>query len=74
MMMIGYEEAATNFGVNKIKDALFKTFYWQNCFSDVEHFVKTSDKCQRVGKPQDKKKAPFKIVPVLTEIFTKINK
>ena len=36
MMMIGYEEAATNFGVNKIKDALFKTFYWPNCFSDVE--------------------------------------
>ncbi|GFX35589.1 retrovirus-related Pol polyprotein from transposon 297 [Trichonephila clavipes] len=30
-------------------------------------------KCQRVGKPQDKKKAPLKIVPVITEIFTKIN-
>ncbi|GFT06752.1 retrovirus-related Pol polyprotein from transposon 412 [Trichonephila clavipes] len=41
--------------------------------NDVEDFVKTCDKCQRVGKPQDKKKAPLKIVPVITEIFTKIN-
>ena len=73
MMMIGYEEAATNFGVNKIKDALFKTFYWQNCFSDVEHFVKICDKCQKVGKPQHKKKAPHKIVPIIIETFTKIN-
>ncbi|GFY31308.1 retrovirus-related Pol polyprotein from transposon 17.6 [Trichonephila clavipes] len=40
---------------------------------DVEDFVKTRDKCQRVGKPQDKKKALLKIVPVITEIFTKIN-
>ncbi|GFT21627.1 retrovirus-related Pol polyprotein from transposon 412 [Trichonephila clavipes] len=59
--------------VTKTKDALFKTFYWPKCFRDVEHFVKTCDKCQRVGKPQDKKKAPLKIVPVITEIFTKIN-
>ncbi|GFW56973.1 retrovirus-related Pol polyprotein from transposon 412 [Trichonephila clavipes] len=59
--------------VTKTKDARFKTFYWPKCFSDVEDFVKTCDKCQRVGKPQDKKKAPLKIVPVITEIFTKIN-
>ena len=52
---------------------LLKTFYWPNCFSDIEHFVKTCDKCQRVGKPQDKKKAQVKIVPVITEIFTEIN-
>ncbi|GFY35463.1 retrovirus-related Pol polyprotein from transposon 412 [Trichonephila clavipes] len=41
--------------------------------NDVEDFVKTCDKCQRVGKPQDQKKAPLKIVPVITEVFTKIN-
>ena len=27
-----------------------------------------------MGKPPDKKKSPLKIVPVITEIFTKINK
>ncbi|GFX39312.1 retrovirus-related Pol polyprotein from transposon 412 [Trichonephila clavipes] len=73
LMTIGPEVAAAHLGVTKTKDAIFKTFYWPKCFSDVEDFVKTCDKCQRVGKPQDKKKAPLKIVPVITEIFTKIN-
>ena len=74
LMMIGHEEASANLGLNKTKDAVFKTFYWPNCLSNVEHFAKSCDKCQRVGKPQNKKKAPFKTVPVTTEIFTKINK
>ncbi|GFY33589.1 retrovirus-related Pol polyprotein from transposon 412 [Trichonephila clavipes] len=73
LMTIGHEAAAAHLGVTKTKDAIFKTFYWPKCFSDVEDFVKTCDKCQRVGKPQDKKKAQLKIVPVITEIFTKIN-
>ncbi|GFV87814.1 retrovirus-related Pol polyprotein from transposon 412 [Trichonephila clavipes] len=73
LMTIGHEAAAAHLGVTKTKDAVFKTFYWPKCFSDDEDFVKTCDKCQRVGKPQDKKKAPLKIVPVITEIFTKIN-
>ncbi|GFT17701.1 retrovirus-related Pol polyprotein from transposon 17.6 [Trichonephila clavipes] len=73
LMTIGHEAAAAHLGVTKTKDAIFKTFYWPKCFSDVEDFVKTCDKCQRVGKLQDKKKAPLKIVPVITEIFTKIN-
>ncbi|KAF8786578.1 hypothetical protein HNY73_008274 [Argiope bruennichi] len=55
------------------KDALFKTFFWPNCYNDVENFIKTCDSCQRVGKPRDKKKAPLKIVPVITEIFSKLN-
>ena len=71
--MIGDEGVAAHFGVNKTKDELFKTFFWQNCFSDIERFLKTRDKCQRVRKPQDKKKAPYKIVPGIAEIFAKIN-
>ncbi|GBN64085.1 Retrovirus-related Pol polyprotein from transposon 412 [Araneus ventricosus] len=73
LMTIGHEGAAAHLGVTKTKDALFKTFYWPNCFSDIENFVKTYDKCQKVGKPQDKKKTSLKIVHVITEIFTKIN-
>ncbi|GFW90455.1 retrovirus-related Pol polyprotein from transposon 17.6 [Trichonephila clavipes] len=73
LMTIGHEAAAAHVGVTKTKDAIFKTFYWPKCFSNVEDFVKTCDKCQRVGKLKDKKKAPLKIVPVITEIFTKIN-
>ncbi|GFU28480.1 retrovirus-related Pol polyprotein from transposon 412 [Trichonephila clavipes] len=73
LMTIGHEAAAAHLEVTKTKDAIFEIFYCPKCFSDVEDFVKTCDKCQRVGKPQDKKKAPLKIVPVITEIFTKIN-
>ncbi|GFT03798.1 retrovirus-related Pol polyprotein from transposon 412 [Trichonephila clavipes] len=73
LMTIGHEAAAAHLRVTKRKDAIFKTWYWPKCFSDVEDFVKTCDKCQRVGEPQDKKKAPLKIVSVITEIFTKIN-
>ncbi|GFT38484.1 retrovirus-related Pol polyprotein from transposon 297 [Trichonephila clavipes] len=29
--------------------------------------------CQRAGKPNDKKKAPLKLVPVIQEVFTKLN-
>ncbi|GFY03495.1 retrovirus-related Pol polyprotein from transposon 412 [Trichonephila clavipes] len=72
-MTIGHEAAAAHLGITKREDGKFKTFYWPKCFSDVKDFVKTCDKCPRVGKPQDKKKAPLKIVPVITEIFTKIN-
>ncbi|GFX66610.1 retrovirus-related Pol polyprotein from transposon 17.6 [Trichonephila clavipes] len=72
-MTIGHEAAAAHLGVTKTKDAIFKTFYWPKCFSDVDDFVKTCDECQRLGKPQDKKKAPLKIFPVISEIFTKVN-
>ncbi|GFY08194.1 retrovirus-related Pol polyprotein from transposon 412 [Trichonephila clavipes] len=36
-------------------------------------FVKTCDSCQRVGKPRDKAKAPLKLVPIISEVFSKIN-
>ncbi|GFT20695.1 retrovirus-related Pol polyprotein from transposon 17.6 [Trichonephila clavipes] len=39
----------------------------------MEQFVKTCDQCQRDGKPNDKKKAPLKLVPVIQEVFTKLN-
>ncbi|GFX27126.1 SCAN box domain-containing protein [Trichonephila clavipes] len=41
LMTIGHEAAAAHLGVTKTKDAIFKTFYWPKCFSDVEDFVKT---------------------------------
>ncbi|GFV28748.1 CCHC-type domain-containing protein [Trichonephila clavipes] len=33
----------------------------------MEQFVKTCDQCQRAGKPNDKKKAPLKLVTVIQE-------
>ncbi|GFU24550.1 retrovirus-related Pol polyprotein from transposon 412 [Trichonephila clavipes] len=34
---------------------------------------KNCDQCQKAGKPNDKKKAPLKLVPVIQEVFTKLN-
>ncbi|GFU30080.1 retrovirus-related Pol polyprotein from transposon 412 [Trichonephila clavipes] len=39
----------------------------------TNQFVKTCDQCQRAGKPDDKKKAPLKLVPVIQEVLTKLN-
>ncbi|KAG8173350.1 hypothetical protein JTE90_016277, partial [Oedothorax gibbosus] len=72
-MKICHEVTAAHLGATKTKDTLFKTFYWPNCYKDVDNFVKTCDVCQRAGKSQDKKKAPLKLVLVIPEIFSKIN-
>ncbi|GFV11449.1 retrovirus-related Pol polyprotein from transposon 412 [Trichonephila clavipes] len=58
-MTIGHEAAAVHLGVTKTKDAIFKTFYWPICFSDVEDFVKTCDTnikgwiFSRIGFPRE---------------------
>ncbi|KAG8195986.1 hypothetical protein JTE90_028960 [Oedothorax gibbosus] len=51
----------------------FQHFFWPQCYKEIEDYVRSCDRCQRVGKPFDKKKAPMKIVPVIQEVFSKIN-
>lgn len=59
-------------GVKKTKARLLQEFYWPSCFRDVEHFVRSCDSCQRVGKPHDKCKVPMTLVPVITEPFKRL--
>ncbi|GFX91171.1 retrovirus-related Pol polyprotein from transposon 297 [Trichonephila clavipes] len=68
-----HEGTSAHLGITKSKDKLNRYFYWPNCYRDMEQFVKTCDKCQKAGKPNDKKKAPLKLVPVIQEVFTKLN-
>ncbi|GFW66829.1 retrovirus-related Pol polyprotein from transposon 17.6 [Trichonephila clavipes] len=68
-----HEGTSAHLGITKSKDKLNRYFYWPNCYKDMEQFVKTCDQCQRAGKPNDKKKAPLKLVPVIQEVFTKLN-
>ncbi|GFV07680.1 retrovirus-related Pol polyprotein from transposon 412 [Trichonephila clavipes] len=68
-----HEGTSARLGITKSKDKLNRYFYWPNCYRDMEQFVKTCDQCQRAGKPNDKKKAPLKLVPVIQEVFTKLN-
>ncbi|GFX04601.1 retrovirus-related Pol polyprotein from transposon 17.6 [Trichonephila clavipes] len=67
------EQTSAHLEITKSKDKLNRYFYSPNCYRDMEQFVKTCDQCQRAGKPNDKKKAPLKLVPVIQEVFTKLN-
>ncbi|GFT71170.1 hypothetical protein TNCV_3001761 [Trichonephila clavipes] len=69
----GKSLAKGHLGVTKTKDRILRHFFWPNVYRDVEEFVKTCDSCQRVGKPREKAKAPLKLVPIISEIFSKIN-
>ncbi|GFW34522.1 retrovirus-related Pol polyprotein from transposon 297 [Trichonephila clavipes] len=42
-------------------------FFGRIAKRDMNSFVKTCDQCQKAGKPNDKKKAPLKLVPVIQE-------
>ncbi|GFS53716.1 retrovirus-related Pol polyprotein from transposon 297 [Trichonephila clavipes] len=68
-----HKGTSAHLGITKSKDKLNRYFYWPNCYRDMERFVKTCDQIQRAGKPNDKKKAPLKLVPVIQEVFTKLN-
>ncbi|GBL83953.1 hypothetical protein AVEN_100840-1 [Araneus ventricosus] len=68
-----HEGASSHLGVTKTKDILAKYFFWSNCYQEIEEYVRSCDHCQRVGKPNDKKRAPMKLVPIIQEVFAKIN-
>ncbi|KAM7313255.1 uncharacterized protein ISCGN_003132 [Ixodes scapularis] len=59
-------------GIKKTKDRLLQEYYWPGCFRDAENFVRSCDTCQRIGKPHDKKKAPMRLVPLITEPFRRL--
>ena len=67
------EGTVSHLGVSKTKEQLLRYFYWPGCYKDVENYVRTCDLCQRVGKGGDMKKSPMKIVPVIEDVFSKIN-
>ncbi|GBM38952.1 hypothetical protein AVEN_271061-1 [Araneus ventricosus] len=68
-----HEGASSHLGVTKTKDILAKYFFWSNCYKEIEEYVRSCDHCQRVGKPNDKKRVPMKLVPIIQKVFAKIN-
>ncbi|KAG8174211.1 hypothetical protein JTE90_015693 [Oedothorax gibbosus] len=58
-------------GVTKTKDKLLR-YYWPQCTKDADVFVKTCEPCQRVGKAQETRKAPIKLVPIIKEVFSRV--
>ncbi|GFX70392.1 retrovirus-related Pol polyprotein from transposon 412 [Trichonephila clavipes] len=73
ILKMGHEGTLGHLGVTKTKSRIARYFYWPQCYKEIEEFVKTCDPCQRAGKANDQKKAPMQLVPVLSEVFSKLN-
>ncbi|GFV00395.1 retrovirus-related Pol polyprotein from transposon 412 [Trichonephila clavipes] len=73
ILKMGHEGTSGHLGVTKTKSRIARYFYWPQCYKEIEEFVKTCDPCQRAGKANDQKKAPIQLVPVISEVFSKLN-
>ncbi|GBM08951.1 Retrovirus-related Pol polyprotein from transposon 412 [Araneus ventricosus] len=68
-----HDSASGHLGIVKTKDRIARYFYWSNCYKEIEEYFQTCDPCQRVGESKDETKAPLTLVPVISEVFSKIN-
>ncbi|GBN53001.1 hypothetical protein AVEN_175094-1 [Araneus ventricosus] len=73
LLALCHEGTSSHLGVRKTKDRLLKHYFWPNCIKEIEGYVRSCDPCQRMGKGKDKNKAPLKLVPIITEVFSKMN-
>lgn len=53
----------------KTKERLLYEFYWPGCFRNAKNPMRACNACQRVGKSNQKFKAPLKLVPLISEPF-----
>jgi hypothetical protein len=73
LLRVAHDNAFSgHLGVNKTKTRLLQQFYWPRCFKDSERYVQSCDTCQRVGKANEKTKAPMKLVPLIKEPFQRL--
>ncbi|GBM54090.1 Retrovirus-related Pol polyprotein from transposon 412 [Araneus ventricosus] len=73
ILALCHEGTSSHLGVRKTKDRLLKHYFWPNCIKEIEGYVRSCDTCQRMEKGNDKIKAPLKLVPIITEVFSKMN-
>ncbi|GBN66027.1 Retrovirus-related Pol polyprotein from transposon 412, partial [Araneus ventricosus] len=73
ILKLCHNESGTHVGITKTKDRLLRNFFWPNIIKETENYVRCCDPCQRIGHAGEKKKAPLKLVPIISEIFTKLN-
>ncbi|KAM7281438.1 uncharacterized protein ISCGN_006045 [Ixodes scapularis] len=59
-------------GITKTKCRLLAEYYWPGCFKEAEQFVRSCDTCQRTGRPNERRKAPLTLVPIITEPFKRL--
>ncbi|GBM36421.1 hypothetical protein AVEN_234806-1 [Araneus ventricosus] len=73
ILALSHEGTSSHIGVRKTKDRLLKHYFWPNCIKEIEGYDRSCDPCKRMGKGNEKVKAPLKLVPIITEVFSKMN-
>ncbi|GBM75539.1 hypothetical protein AVEN_180650-1 [Araneus ventricosus] len=73
ILKLCHEGVAAHFGTTKTKDKILRYYFCPNIIRDTEEFVKTCHLCQKVGKSGEMKKAPLKLVPIISEVFARLN-
>ncbi|GBN43637.1 hypothetical protein AVEN_36748-1, partial [Araneus ventricosus] len=58
ILALCHEGTSSHLGVRKTKDRLLKHYFWPNCIKEIEGYVRSCDPCQRMGKGNEKVKAP----------------
>ena len=73
LLQIAHEiPAAAHLGVAKTTARLQRHFYWPGITSDIKHFCRTCDICQRLGKGGSPAVAPLQSLPLVTEPFCQV--
>ena len=64
--------AAGHLGFNKTKARLWSHVYWPRIWKDTMSYLKSCDRCQRVGKGPKPTRVPLIPLPVISEPFKRI--
>ena len=64
--------AAGHLGFNKTQARLWSHVYWPHIWKDTMSYLKSCDRCQRVGKGPKPTPAPLIPLPVISEPFKRI--
>ena len=72
LLSLAHDHPSGHAGVNRTKDRLGKSFYWEGMGKAAAQYVQSCEVCQRVGKPQDLVKAPLQPLPIIEVPFQRV--
>ena len=62
--------ASGHLGIAKTKERLLAHFWWPKCHKHIIAYVRSCDRCQRIGKGLHPRAAPLVPLPVVSEPFS----
>lgn len=78
ILKLSHGGVTAHLGTTKTKNRILRYYFWQNVVKDVcvmqnVVYVRSCDPCQTVRKDGNQKEDPFKLVPIITTIFARLN-